>query len=167
MKRERITNILLAIIALLLAIYIYVTLRNQGLIDIKVESAVKSAVGKEMSQVKIPKPINGRDARPEQIKSAVNAYISNNPPANGRNGINATDEQVSKAVNNYFAKHPVSVPKDGMTPVKGRDYVDGINGATPQLRCNIVANRWEVRYGSEDNWQLLNGEKVKCTTEVL
>lgn len=138
MKRERITNILLTIIALLLATYLYATLRNQGLIDIKVESAVRSAV----ANISIPKPLNGKDADPEQIKSAVNEYISNNPPANGLNGLNATNEQVSHAVSDYFVKHPVKDPKDGKTPIKGKDYTDGANGATPQLRCNKSANRW-------------------------
>lgn len=41
---------------------------------------------------------------------------------------------------------------------------DGKDGFTPQLRCNTEKNRWEVRYTDDSKWELLNNERVKCTT---
>jgi hypothetical protein len=73
--------------------------------------------------------------------------------------------------------------KDGYTPVLGRDYFNGkngkdsvsthtkeviikevpVNGLTPELRCNLDKNRWEVRYRQEDIFEVVNGEPIKCT----
>lgn len=56
---------------------------------------------------------------------------------------------------------------DGYTPKKGVDYWDGIDGADGrdayfEIQCNEKKNRWEVRYASDDNFQVLNGHQVKC-----
>lgn len=151
MKRETITNLLLLIIALLMAVYLYFMLHDRGLLDIKVNSAVSKAV----SNIKVPaKPKDGYTP------------IKNIDYFDGKDGANVTDTQVQQAVDTYMATHPIKNGKDGRTPVKGKDYTDGINGnngATPQIRCNTVRNWWEARYSSSDNWQLLNGEKVPCT----
>lgn len=39
----------------------------------------------------------------------------------------------------------------------------GTDGKTPQLRCNTVKNRWEVRYSDDELWGLLNSKVVACT----
>ena len=84
---------------------------------------------------------------------------------------------------------PINVTngKDGYTPIKGIDYTDGANGKngtdgkngingidgtngkdgmdglTPDIRCNTTLNAWQVRYGSDELWQVLGDEPVKCT----
>lgn len=39
----------------------------------------------------------------------------------------------------------------------------GSDGLTPDIRCNILKNRWEIRYDIDPSWKLLGGEPVKCT----
>lgn len=150
MKRETITNLLLLIIALLMAVYLYFMLHDRGRLDIKVNSAVSKAV----SSIRVP-------TRPKDGYTPV----KNIDYFDGKDGANATDSQVQQAVNTYIANHPVKSGKDDRTPVKGKDYRDGLDGdpgLTPQIRCNPTRNWWEVRYSTDDNWQLLNGEKVAC-----
>lgn len=129
----------------------------------ELKKEIKDTVRSQVEQITIPVPKDGKNASMEQVRQAVTEYIAANPPKDGLNGRDATQEQIAKSVNEYFAKNPVKQPKDGKTPVKGIDFSDGV---TPQIRCNAEANRWEARFSSLDNWQLLNGEKVKCTTEV-
>lgn len=149
MKSNRVTNILLTIIVILLSVYIYLRIKNDSLIEVR----LKSAVSKEVSNIRIPQPKDGKDATQEQIQSAVNKYVSNHPIRDGLNGQNASDEQVKQAVNTYMKNQP-----------KPRNGSDGKNGLTPEIRCSTANNRWEVRYGQERNWQLLNGENVACTS---
>lgn len=75
---------------------------------------------------------------------------------------------------------------DGYTPVKGVDYrdgvdsksthtketvikqvpingKDGVDGLTPELRCSVTKNRWELRYSPEASWQIAGGIPSKCT----
>lgn len=118
---------------------------------------IRKSVQEEISRIDIPKPENGVDAR-TPIKG-----IDYFDGTNGKNGLNASDEQVDKAVEKYFKKNP---PKT----IKGQDGKDAEkpqDGLTPEIRCNLLKNRWEVRYGIEESWQALNGEKVKCTVDNL
>lgn len=76
---------------------------------------------------------------------------------NGKDGLdgkNATDEQVQNAVNNYMLAHPIT---------NGTDGSNGVNGLTPDIRCNSVKNRWEVRYEGTTLWKILDNDPVKCT----
>lgn len=47
--------------------------------------------------------------------------------------------------------------------IKGDTGATGANGLTPEFRCNVSKNRWEVRYSQELGWEVLNGTPVKCT----
>jgi hypothetical protein len=78
----------------------------------------------------------------------------------------------------------IEIPKNGVdglngyTPVKGVDYFDGEkgkngvdgkdgkDGRNPELRCDILNNRWLVRYNPAENWQMPDGEAVACTVSV-
>lgn len=53
----------------------------------------------------------------------------------------------------------------GAPGAPGEDGADGVNGLTPELRCNERKNRWEVRYGVDEAWRILNDTAVKCTVE--
>lgn len=117
--------------------------------DDEIRKSINDSVKSEVAKIIIPTPKNGLDGY-TPVKGVD--YFD------GINGLNATDEQVQKAVNVWFEKNPLQVvqPKDGS---------DGMNGITPQIKCNTTKNRWEVRYGEDQSWQLLNNEKVKCTEE--
>lgn len=40
---------------------------------------------------------------------------------------------------------------------------DGNDALTPMLRCNVLRNRWEIRYDITHNWQILDNTSVECT----
>lgn len=124
----------------------------------EVKREIRHSVSEEIAKVKIPQPKDGYTP------------VKNLDYFDGQNGINATDKQVKQAVDQYFKENPPQVinGSNGYTPQKGVDYFDGNpgqDGITPLVRCNTTKNRWEVRYGLDQAWQLLNNEKVKCTTE--
>jgi hypothetical protein len=118
--------------------------------------------------------IKERDQIYKSLESTIfNKVISNIPePKNGIDG----DTPV-KGID-YFDGRDGRDGENGKDGQDGRDGVDGAqgpqgiqgekgepgaNGLTPQLRCNKEKNRWEVRYSDDQNWELLNGEKVRCT----
>lgn len=162
-KFGTVSKLLWLIILMLLVgniVTIYLLISNNE----DVSTRIRNSVSEEIASIDIPNPVNGID------------------------GQDATEEQVKKAVEDYFKKYPVKNGKDGYTPVKGVDYVDGqsikgddgytpvknldyfdgqngsdgVNGLTPQIRCNTTRNIWQVRYSSNESWQPLNGEQVAC-----
>lgn len=141
MKRERITNILLFVIALLLVANIFIALEQSGVVDVKIQTALKQ----HADSIKIPEPIKPKDGYTP--RKGVDYF-------DGQPGHNASSAQVEVAVEEYFKKNPV---KNGKS---------GTNGKTPEVACNEEKNRWEVRYGLEEAWQLMGGKSVKCTTEA-
>lgn len=159
--KDRITNILLLAIVVLLGMYIYIALRDRGLIELKINAAVQKAVASEIKAIPIPQ--DGKDVSVEQVRQAVSDYLVQNPPKSGKNGQNASDQQVKESVEDYFKANPIQ-PKDGKRGEKGDA---GAEGKTPQINCNTEKNRWEVRYGENEVWQLLNGQKVPCTVEIV
>lgn len=122
-----------------------------------------------IENIKIPIPKDGQNATPQQISQAITDYLAVNPIHNGTDGQNATNTQVQSAINQYMQSHPVqngingTNGKDGQNGTNGVDGKDGLDGLTPQLRCNVTKNEWEVRYSDDQNWQLLNGQTTKCT----
>lgn len=53
----------------------------------------------------------------------------------------------------------------GETGAKGEtgDKGDiGDAGKTPEIRCNVNKNVWQVRYSEEENWRTLGDSPVKC-----
>jgi hypothetical protein len=156
-KRKILTIVAIAITITVLIAYLTVLaliLTDPG----RFKQVIRNSVKEQVATIPIPK--DGKSVTQEQISQAVSDYIATNPPIKGSDGQNATDAQVSKAVSDYLTAHPIKIPKNGRTPVKGKDYHDG---ATPLFRCNVLANRWEIRLNATQNWQLLNGESVKCT----
>lgn len=144
---------IIAIVVAILAVY-RTTQKEDELRSLK--DVIKTVVQKEVASIglRLPEPKDGYTPR-KNID-----YFDGKPGENGRDGKdgqNVTDAQVDKAVKKYFKENPIVV-KDGV------DGKDGSDGITPEIRCNAVRNRWEIRYGIEEAWQVLNGEKVKCTT---
>lgn len=139
-------------------ITIFLLVEQRDAIGTAVNKAVESHIEKlDIKDGSTPRKgtdyFDGQSATPKQIEDAVSAWLSQNPPqagqrgASGENGRDATQEQVDRAVREYMEAKP---PEDGLTPL---------------LQCNTEKNRWEVKYHPDDNWQLLNGEKVPCTVK--
>lgn len=159
MKKLRYVVWFLLLVALAVSVLTtYTLIQQQASLKQSLKDVIALQIHSEVSN--IPRPVDGVDgknATPEQISQAVNTYMAQNPVKNGKdgtdgtNGQNATNTQVQQAVNSYLTANPVKNGKDGL------------NGNTPQLRCNILKNRWEVRYSDDDNWQALNGDIVKCS----
>jgi len=125
---------------------------------------IKNEIDSKLENIPVPK--DGKDATPEQIEQAVANYLVRNPVENGQNGKDgksATDQQVQQAVGNYMASNPIKNGVDGTNGKDGQDGSSGADGKTPQIQCDTIKNRWEVRYSDDENWQLLNGQSVKCT----
>lgn len=156
---------ILLIILLLMSIYgVYSAFQKKD----SLHDEIRMAVREEMKNVTIPTPKDGMDAvaplknvdyfdgddgsdaTDEQVEKAVAKWFEKNPPETikGEDGKNVSDSQVKDAVSTWFSANPL---KDGLTPI---------------IQCNEEKNRWEVKYKEEDNWQLLNGKKTKCTVEV-
>lgn len=158
-KRKLLTYLAIAIAAIVLIgylTYLLFALTNPD----RLKEAIHDSVRSEVAAINIPKPKDGKDASLDDIRSMVREYLTANPPKDGTNGLNgkaATYDQVKQAVGEYMRDNPV---KDGINGISG---MDGLNGKTPQLRCNIEKNRWEIRFDEAEKWQLLNGEKIKCT----
>lgn len=116
--------------------------------------------------------------------SFVNLYLLFQNMSNKYDSVNNQIKILIKELDKY--------PKiirgiDGISPLKGIDYFDGtkgkdgksgvdgkngtngasgnngIDGLIPELQCNTVKNRWEVRYVGDENYQVLNGTPIKCT----
>lgn len=135
MRQDKITNILVSILIVLALVIIFIQLQQSGAIDIKVNNAI--------SGVSMKNGVDGKDGY-TPVKGVD--YFD------GKNSISTyTTETVVKEV-----------------AINGKDGVDGKNGndgLTPELRCNIEKNRWEVRYSQESIYEVLNGEPVRCTIE--
>lgn len=81
----------------------------------------------------------------------------------------------------------IYIPQKGVDYFDGKDGIDGrdgkdsknthtiekttvieqvpVDGLTPEIYCNIMKNRWEVRYKPSDVWRVLKSDElpVKCT----
>lgn len=135
---------------------------------------IQSSVEKEISKITFNQP-----------KDALDGHT----PIKGvdyHDGSNATDDQVKQAVIEWFKKNPPQVINgtNGANGVSGesayqswlklgnegteQDFIDSlkappaIDGKTPQISCNVIKNRWEVRYSEYESWNILNGKITKC-----
>lgn len=89
-----------------------------------------------------------------------------------------TETKLEKKLTEVLQSIPVAINgkdgKDGKSVIgdkgdkgdKGDRGNSGIDGLTPELRCNLIKNRWEIRYSTTVSWQVLNGEPVKCSIEA-
>lgn len=162
MKKLRYVVWFLLLVALAVSVLTtYTLIQQQASLKQNLKDIIALQIHSEISSIPIPKDgVDGKDATPEQISQAVSNYMAQNPVRNGKdgtnglngqNGQNATDTQVQQVVNNYLTTNPIQSGKDGL------------DGKTPQIRCNAIVNRWEVRYSDDEKWQALNGQNVKCS----
>lgn len=142
MSYDKITNILITILIILVSISIFMQFKQMDIIDIK----IKSAINEVSKNIKVPDdgytPVKGID------------YVDGKDGVNGRNGKDSLSTHILEKE---------TVIKE--VPVNGKD---GIDGKTPILRCNDKKNRWEVSYNLDTMWTILrdtNNNPVKCIIE--
>lgn len=177
MNRFKKYNILLWLIIIILVVSNAVTVYLLVFNNREITSKIKSNIASEIAGIEFPLAINGTDgknATDEQVFRAVSDYFRLNPvyyPKDGDDGYTPVKNK------DYFDG------TDGTTPpclftmeqCRGKDGKDGesiqgekgIDGLTPQIRCNTSKNVWQVRYSDADAWQLLNGDRVACTIPGL
>lgn len=154
MKSHTISKILMVILSLLIVANIYVTLKERGLLEVKVYNSL-ARVTEVMDS--ITQPEDGEDGY-TPVKGVD--YFDGERGPRGFKGEKGDDgeDSTSKYVTETIIKEvPVKGEdgKDGYTPVKGVDYFDG---KTPVLRCNESKNRWESKYSGSDNWTIVRNE---------
>lgn len=164
-KHKWLNRLVWAMVVILLAtsgITIYLLLEQKAALGKTIESAVQQHLNNAMPKDGYT-PIKGKDyfdgvsVTPSQIQQSVDRWLADNPPKDGKDGSNGsdgkdgksvTDEQIESSVEKYMKDNP---PQLSLTPI---------------IRCNEEKNRWEVKYGQEDTWQLLGGTRIVCTVEL-
>lgn len=132
-----ITWVLLILIIVIGSVRIFIELRQQDIIKTDITRQIKAEVSEKIKSIK--QPVDGSNGY-TPIKGID--YFDGINGKDGADGINGTDG------------------------VDGKDGQDGVSGLTPELKCNILKNRWEVRYTPDESWQVLNGEVVPCVGGV-
>lgn len=147
MKRDDLgIKILLVILAILVGISIYLTLRDRGLVRVEVSQSIAD-IRRSIDSIKM-----------EQNFSPVINTEKGDTGADGRNGADGRDGVDGKDGKESVSTHTVE------TIIK-EVPVNGINGSTPIIRCNETKNRWEISYIEVSVWSIMygvNGTPVKC-----
>lgn len=115
-----------------------------------------------------------KQSQDQKIESTINQMMKDIMPHDGYTPVKGIDyfdgekgEKGDNAISTYETETIIKeVPLPGMVGETGEKGDKGDNGATPLLRCNAERNRWEVRYGVDEKWRLLNNEVVACTVKV-
>lgn len=145
MKGNWITNVLVTILIILVTILIVLQLKQQGVLDSKITSAVAN-----ISQPTQLAPKDGEDGV-TPIKGIH--YFDGE---DGKDSLSKhTIEKETIVKENQIIKEVIKE-----VPIEGKP------GLTPILQCNTEKNRWEFRNDSQDRWSVLNGTPVKCTIDL-
>lgn len=142
---NKLTWFLLIVIILLNAVVINFLLSSQNVIHSQLDSVIDNKISEfadhhNLVGVDGKTPVKGID------------YFDGKDGAKGEKG--------EAGVNGAEGKQG----EKGDTGEKGENGTDGVDGKTPQIRCNVNKNVWQVRYSDDDLWQDMNGQKVACTT---
>lgn len=81
---------------------------------------------------------------------------------NGRNGINGKDAKNGSSCSTIQNQNGAIIKcSDGTKSVikNGKDVEIKI----PYIQCNILKNRWEIRYDPTENWQIMGDMPIPCT----
>jgi hypothetical protein len=134
--KNRLTNVLLIILILLVAFLTVLRIIDRAELDRNLQEAVRLIKSEVPSDGYTPvKGVDYFDGKDGYTPVKYVDYFD------GKDGTNGADG------------------KDGANGEDGKDaYFD--------IRCNTNKNRWEIKYMIEESWQVLNGEAVSCTTGV-
>jgi hypothetical protein len=145
-----ITNILIAVLVVLVGISVYLQISERIDVDIKIRKAVEN--------IHVENGKKGKDGI-TPIKNID--YFDGKTPSKGVDYFDGKDGKNGKdSVSTHTIEKKIeTVIKE--VPVKGDD---GLNGLTPIIRCNAKKNRWEVKYNQSEFtvWEIMNNEIVPC-----
>lgn len=147
--------ILQAIVTVVIAIFFFNYLINPNSdFNKRLSMTIKEVVG----SVRVPEGpqgvqgpqgiagINGRDGK--DGRDGVNG-ANGSDGTNGINGQNATAAQIAAAVSQYLRENP---PPQGD---KGDAGANGIDGESPEIRCNPETRRLEYKKPSDEDWSFV------------
>lgn len=150
MRKDIVSQILMAVIALLILINIYITLNNNGVVELKINKSIAD-IQRSVDAIKQPK--DGIDGH-SPIKGVD--YFDGVDGTDGKDSVSTHTVETKTVLENIIKE----------VPVNGKDGTNGLDGKTPELRCNDVKNRWEVRYIGDIGWIVLKNSSdstpVKC-----
>lgn len=192
MKSDKWTKITLAILAILLGINIYLTLRGNVSLQIKVNNSIKESKD-FLNGIKIPgvdeeklndyinskvheelekqQPKDGKDATVDYglIYSTIDNKIASLPLLQGERGIPGINGVNGKSCTVTQTDTGALITcEDGTSAIitNGTNGTNGVDGRSVELRCNSNKNRWEMRYTGETNYTVIrnssDGTPVKC-----
>lgn len=152
-----ITWILFVILIITSSISIYVLLDNRNRLTERLDGLDQAVIQsqeriKKAEQQPIPK--DGKDG----VTTLVHDYTTTTITLPGSKGEKGDSIQGEAGLSAY----EIAV-KNGFTGSE-QDWLESLKAIfiPPDFRCNVTKNRWEIRYNSDENWQILNGEIVAC-----
>lgn len=145
MNDNRVTNILVLILIFLISISIFIQLKQQDIIDVKIKSSIDSLKKEKYTAKDGYTPQKGID------------YFDGKDGIDARNGRDGRD---SISVNTIEKE---TIVKE--IAVNGNNGNNGRDGITPYIRCNSSKNRWEVSYNNMESYQVIkdtDDNPVRC-----
>ncbi len=142
--------------------FIYLVI-NQDALSRKVKESNQRI---EELSAKIPSMIVAKDGRTPIL--GVDYFIPEPIPGPkgdtvvGKDGRNGNDGKSGESAYEIAVRHGFAGTEVQWLASLVVVGATGESGATPILRCNENKNRWEVKYGADASWQILNGKVTKC-----
>jgi hypothetical protein len=114
------------------------------------EDRVRQSVEKVLQEVK-----QGNILAPTAVAQAItsNKEIQYIKGADGQKGLDGVSIKGDKG-------------EKGDAGLPGKDGINGKDGKDApllEIRCNILKNRWEIRYALDNGWKIMNNTPTKCT----
>jgi hypothetical protein len=158
---QAISTVVTILAAVIIIYYVHFHDSTNQRVD-NVEAKVRELQIKTI-QLEFERPLNGKDGY-TPIKNVD--YFDGRDGEKGEKGDSVkgdTGEQGAPGLSAY----EIAV-KNGFigTEQEWLDSLKGEAGATPDIRCNYVKNRWEIRYSITAGWKVLNGVPTPCTIKI-
>lgn len=163
MKQDRITNVLLSVLIVLIIALIFLQLKSSEDINLRVESAISDiniSAGSDGYT-----PIKGIDYFDGNTPVKGIDYVDGLSGSDGSDGDSAYESWLK--LGNSGTEEDFIASLKGESGNNGSDGKDGMPGLTQEIRCNDIRNRWEYRFKGE-NWQIQygsSGNPVRCVAQ--
>lgn len=163
--KNRITNILLIILIVLVGILTIVQFGQYTGLDSRITDVVRSAYHL------------GRDGKDGYTPIKNVDYFDGRDGLNGQDGVNTTVHDYTQTTitlsgtngeKGDTGKSAYEIWLDLGNTGTEQDFIDSLKQVNyPDFRCNTVKNRWEIKYPGDETWQILNGEVVPCVGAII
>lgn len=111
------------------------------------EYRIRQSVEKVLQEVKQGNVVSPTSIIPPTIPTKDIQYIKGADGQKGLDGISIKGDKGDK----------------GDAGLPGKDGRDGRDAPLLEIRCNILKNRWEIRYALDNGWKIMNNTPTKCT----